>query len=879
MLKKKILILFSFFISILSFAQNVKIGGKIYSNKQKLSYAAIQLKNFKEDLFFYGFSGDSGDFSITGFLDQSDKFMLIASYIGYKSDTAILSRADLLKQPYLKYNFSLLEDTKQLDEIYIKAPAAVIVNEDTTKYNVQRFTSLEDRNLESVIKKMPGMEVNTDGTIFFKGKKIDKILLENDDLTGEGYKAITKNLKPEFVEELQAIEHYVEDNLLKGIINSDDIVLNLKLKNKKTKKIVGSLDVGLGNNDRAMLTGNFISFIGKTKAFAFVNQTNLANQSNNILELVNEDRNFIGNNKIIRQELGTYNPFDGTLYTINNTTQVSLNAISRINNKFKINYSLYYLRSKLFAQTSLQQTYFVPNLVYTENNDNSASLNKTFKTDFSTDYSIKANARLWAKFTYKQEPTRFNSFTFSKFDNIANDSVFQNQTDLNKNLNGELKYTIKANKRSAYLFSVKILADDVSQNYQTNSKLYKSISIFNGTQNLFQKVNNQNYKVRIDFEGLKRYQSNFIYLNIGNEVNLFQIKSGLFSENTSIRIPVRIDFINDNIFKVYQTYVIGKYVYDNQPIKIKAQLKSTLQFIKNRTKESSNLILEPNLSFSYKLSQIQDVSLSYNYRNTNPQPIEYYENYILTNLRNLSSGLANFYNFNTHFFGFNYNFNDFLNSYFNFNVTANGTYSKYGFVYTNLFIDRLNYIRKEPFRGVKSLNANFNVKKFLPILSLSLTANYTPSISSYFNRIGADIKEFNTLSQAGVFKINTGFNSPINFGIGLQLRTNKIKSEGNLVTKNIASNYTLEYKYKISKKFFNTSSSDFFRINGNQFNLIDTEFQYNPIKGIFKYSLQGKNLANIINFSSLNINEAYSSINSSAILGRYILFNISMSVK
>ncbi|SDE07314.1 hypothetical protein [Pedobacter soli] len=276
-MSKFFIFLFVIFIHHLSLAQSVQLTGSVISGTEKLPSASIQLKIFgNEDLFTYGFSDEEGNYKLSCEISQSDKFLLIAAYIGYQRDTLIVSRTDLLKQAIFQHNFNLKEDKKQLDEIYIKAPNAVEVNNDTTKYNVLRFTSPEDRNLESVLKKMPGMEVNKDGTIFFKGKKISKVLLEGDDLTGEGYKAITKNLKPEFVEEVQALEHYVEDNLLKGIINSDDIVLNLKIKDKGVKKIVGSIDAGLGTNQRRMLSTNLISFINRTKAFAFANHNNLS---------------------------------------------------------------------------------------------------------------------------------------------------------------------------------------------------------------------------------------------------------------------------------------------------------------------------------------------------------------------------------------------------------------------------------------------------------------------------------------------------------------------------------------------------------------------------------------------------------------------------
>jgi hypothetical protein len=876
-----IIVLASLFFYNIVFGQTIQLIGSVKADNEKIPSASIQLKTFgNEDLLIYVFSDEEGEYKVSGQIDQSDKFLLIAAYIGYKRDTLIITRNDLIKQAIFKHNFSLIEDKKQLDEIYIKAPNPVQVNNDTTAYNVQRFTSPEDRNLESVIKKMPGMEVNKDGTIFFKGKKISKVLLEGDDLTGEGYKAITKNLKPEFVEEVQALEHYVEDNLLKGIINSDDIVLNLKIKNKQAKKIIGSIDGGLGTNNRKTLSTNLISFINKTKAFAFTNYNNLSTESNqNPLELVDENRAFIGNNQIIRHQVGTYNPFDATSYTLNNTTQGSVNAITRLTDRFKIGYGAFYLWNKLYGQTAMRNTYFGQNAVYTEDNDDRTSLSKTFKADFSADYLVKNNARFWAKFSYKQVPERFNSTAYSIYNNLIGDSVLQNQTDLNRNFNAQLKYTVKVNQTTAYLISAKILADDVRQDYETNSALYQSIPMFNGTQNLIQKVNNNNFKLKLDFEGLKRYNTSFLYLNIGNEINDFKIQSGLLGRYQDDQISIGDAYINDNIFKQNQTYVNGKYVYDNQPVKIQVQLKSTLQFLSNMGKDSTYMILEPSLNFSYKLSDIQQLSLGYNYKNVNPQPIEYYGNYILTDLRSFNSGLTNFYNYNTHTIGINYNLNDFANSYLNFNAAVNGSYSKYGFLYTNFFENALNYSQKEPFRGVKTLSSNFSVKKFFPLFSLSITATYSPSYLTYYGKVINMVNEYSVFNQNALFKINTGFNIPVNFGLGTEIQFNSTRSEGKQIAENKAYKYTFEYRYKISNQIFNFSSYNMYRMNGQNFNLIDTEFQYNPAKGNFKYSIQGKNLANLKAFTSLNISEVSSSNYSSSILGRYIMLNVSMSIK
>lgn len=878
---KYFIFLFIVFTHHLSLAQSVRLTGSVISGTDKLPAASIQLKTFgNEDILIYGFSDEEGNYKLSGEIGESDKFFLIAAYIGYKRDTLIVSRTDLIKQVSFHHNFNLKEDKKQLDEIYIKAPNTIQVNIDTTTYNVQRFTSPEDRNLENVLRKMPGIEVNKDGTIFFKGNKISKVLLEGDDLTGGGYKAITKNLRPEFVEQIQAIEHYVEDNLLKGIINSDDIVLNLKVKNKQAKKIIGSIDGGLGTNHRNVLSANLMSFINKTKAFAFANHNNLNTATNGkASDPIDENSAFIGNNQIIRHEVGTYNPFDATSFTLNNTTQGTINAVTRVTDRFKISYALLYSWIKLYGQSYLQNIYFPPNSIYTEDTDNRTSLNRTFKGDFSTDYLVKSNARFRSKFTYKQATEQFNSSAFSIYNNVAGDSVSQNQDDLNRNFDAQMKYTVKTNQRTAYLLSLRISTDDMNQNYQTGSQLYQNVPIFNGSRNLYQVVNNDNFKFKFDFEGLKRYHTSFLYLNLGNEINYFKLKSNLFGGFRNNQVSIGNDFINDNLFKLNQIYVTGKYVYDNQPIKILMQLKSTVQLLKNMGKDSTYLIFEPNLSFFYKLTDVQSISLSYNYKNSNPQPIEYYENYILTNLRNINSGLNNFYNYNTHNLGMNYNLNDFDNSYFNFNLAINGSYSQYGFLYTNFFLNTLNYAKKEPFKGVKTITANFSAKKFFPVLSMSFTANYAPSLSTYYGKAVSIVKEYKTFNQAGSLKINTGFNLPINFGIGTELQINSTSSEGEQIVNNKSFKYTFEYRYKINDQIFNISSYNRYDVNNQNFDLIDTELQFNPIKGNFKYSIQGKNLANLKAFTTLSVNEVYSSNYSSSILGRYILFNVSMSIK
>lgn len=861
-------------------AQTSKFTGTVRSAGNILSSASIQLKTYNEQqLLFYGLSDDKGNYIISGELGTSSRFILIASYIGFKQDTLIIERKDVVKNPIIVHDFHLIEDVRQLDEIYIKTPPPISVNNDTTIYNVSKFISPQDRNIEAVIKKMPGMEVDKDGAIFFKGKRVGSVLLDGDDLTGKGYKSVTRNLKPEFVEEVQALENYVEDNLLKGIINSDDVALNLKLKNDKAKKILGSIDGALGTSNRRSLSANLISIVQRTKAFTLLNHGNLPDQITNISDVSEENRSFVGDNRMIKQYIGTYNPFDGSLHTITNLSHASLNAITRIGDNLKINYSFHYLWNRLYGETSVQNTYFQSSPIITVDHDNRYSLAKTLKANINIDYLADKRSRISTKFNYMQRPEYYSNTSFSAFNDLNGDSVLQSRNDQSKDFNGYFKYTLKSDQRTAYLFSARVSKGMVDQDYSVSSALYKNIPIFRGSQDLLQEVDNNFLRMKIDIEALKRYRSNFLYLNLGTDARHLQLNSDLYIEDQTKWLSLGEDFRNGKMFKLYRGYAMGKYVFDNQPFKLLAQLKSNLLYVRNSGRDTVRIVLEPTLSFSYRLSQIQSISLNYNYTNTNPEPIEYYEKFILTNLRNFNVGLNHFYSYNTHALGIKYNFNDLTTSYLTANISLDGTVSRYGFLYSNTFTERLNYIKKQPYKGVRSMYSNINIKKFSPTLSLTLTGNYMPSFATYYAYVGDKIEEFSSFGQSMMLKINTGFNIPINFGIATALQTTTVRTSRNLVTQNTARNYTLEYVYKISDKIINISSMDLYRVNGSRFSLVDTEIQFSPVKGVFKYNLKGKNLTNIKSFTAVDITEAYSSVSSSSILGRYLLLGITMSVK
>lgn len=858
------------------FAQTLKITGTIKDNNgEAISAASVQLKNAENNiLLVYDITGNNGAYTILTKAALVKKMYLVVSSLGYKRDTLLLHD---FKGWALKKDFILLNDTKQLAEISIKAPKPIIeeVN-DTTKYNVKDFTSPEDRNLESVIKKMPGMEVSTDGTIYFKKKRISKVLVENDDLTGENYKAITQNLNPNLVDEVQAIENWVEDDLLKGIINSDDIVLNLTLKDKRKQKIIGGADIDYGTDNRRDLSTNLIGFIGKTKAFGFIRNNNVGSSQENGFQLAGQNRKLPFSGKLIDHKILAFNPFDGETMALNNSLNGSLNAITHFSTAFKINTSIYGLRNKLYGENSNTNIFYQPINVITATQQNQKSNNQLFQADVNTDYLVAKNARFTAKLSYKFRPQLFTALASSSYNGSTSDEVNQEQKDRLKNYNADLKYTLKASNSSAIVLSAKLSQDNTSQNYNPTTDIYNDVPLFNDATSLLQTANINHSLFKIDAQGLKKTGKSYLYINIGTEYSNTTINSNLYNAAKNKAID---GFLNDGYFKNSKAYLVGKYSHKSDRVAFYTLLKISLinQAIFNT--ENTFFALEPELGLSKKIGDRQSLNFNYSYRNTFANPLNYYNNLILTDIRNVNSGISTLYNFGTHSFNLAYSNNKFSDKYFSFNANTGFQCNDGSLLTNNFFENTIYYSQLVPYKSSKSLNAGLGLQKFFPAVASKLSLNYNPSLSEYFGQVGTTINSYTSFTHVLSTKVGTGFKLPVNFSLEFQYQNNATNLAKEKINSQDAYKYSFQSRFNISKTLYNLVDFSWYKISGQNYRLLNLQLQYTPNKGIFKYAIYGKNIFNVTSINNTYVSNVGESRSSASILGRYFLASVSISIR
>ena len=146
------------------------------------------------------------------------------------SGLAIGSHAKKVANRSQRLDFCVKEQAMQLKEVTVRAQK-IRQNGDTLSYLVGAYQQQGDRVIGDVLKHMPGIEVADNGGIKYNGKTIKKFYVEEMDLLQGRYGLATNNINASDVATVQVLEHHQPVKMLQDKELSDDVAINLKLKN------------------------------------------------------------------------------------------------------------------------------------------------------------------------------------------------------------------------------------------------------------------------------------------------------------------------------------------------------------------------------------------------------------------------------------------------------------------------------------------------------------------------------------------------------------------------------------------------------------------------------------------------------------------------
>ena len=172
---------------------------------------------------------------------------------------------------------ALTPKSKLLEAVILKSGNPIHLRGDTTVYTADSFKVSANANVEELLKKMPGIQVDKNGQIKAMGETVQTVLVDGEEFFGDDPGMAVKNIRADAVKEVQVFDKKSEQSEFTGIDDGKTKkTINLKLKEDKKKGYFGKIDMAGGPKPVSSLDPRYnsnillSSFKGKRKISGFL---------------------------------------------------------------------------------------------------------------------------------------------------------------------------------------------------------------------------------------------------------------------------------------------------------------------------------------------------------------------------------------------------------------------------------------------------------------------------------------------------------------------------------------------------------------------------------------------------------------------------------
>ncbi len=845
----------------LSLAQSHQLTGQITDSLQQAlpntNVIASPLNNPDAGITF-SISSTKGQYKLN--LADSTSYLIEITHLGFKkvNDTIQLS-ADLEK------NYQMQPSTTSLEEVIIQQEMAVVVKEDTITYRTDQFKTGEERKLRDILKKLPGLEVDKAGNVTVNGKPVTKLMVDGKTFFTGDEKLGVNNIPADAVDEVEALDNYSDVAFLKGLEDSDQLALNIKLKEGKKKFAFGDIQAGGGVEDRFLFHPKLFYYSPNTAINLIADVNNIGQKSFTVQDYID----FEGGLGLSLEDPSAYFSLyrddfaqflQNTDFVYNKNDFVAGSISQRLGAKTNLDAYSIFNKSK---QDQLNQQ----DIAYQTGNQANEfrdlttqqrllfSINK-IKLRYSDINTIDLRANTTVKYNEGNQLTNLNS-TINNSTEFVNTLAKPDQVEVSQvfNLNKQFSYkhTTKVeatlshkeqNTNRLWDFNQAIFSDLIplvneDETYNLNQDVYNRLNSV--------KLNAKHYWVLADFHhvypkaGFRLFQSDYNTLDeqILNNGNRQSFQNANFNN--------RLDFSLSTPYAGFQYKTqIGKLVLRPgivyQLFDWKAQ-----QYQIEIANETQGVWL-PELFVEYEFNNSEKLKLEYN-RRSNFSNVNNFANRLrLTNFNQLYQGNANlenqiynslrlFYSSFSLFKGLNYN----LSANYNYRESSIRNQTEIegiDQVVTSIFTD----LPEERFL------LSGNITKRIPDFSFGLSGN--ANWSNYSRIINQSVIDYQSNSYAYNVRVRTRFDDLPNLTLNMRHSFSELNST-NLKNKFTRWSPDLELEYDFWTDFifnFNYNYTYFKNNttnNSNRFELADASLYYNKESSPWAFELSATNLFDI----------------------------------
>lgn len=771
------------------------------------------------------------------------------------------------------------------------------VRGDTTFYRVDAFKSGEEQKLGELIDKLPDFRKNANGDLLFKGKIVEKITIDGEEIFADRIQLMLNSFPVHVLDQIQALENQSNEKLLKGLRDGNSVFLNLKLNKSKLQFAFGDFTAGAGLPDRYQFSPVLFALKNKLKIGYIANINNLGEGFGwrEQEELKTEPQR--GAEQWLMQEanIEIINNFDSRFYINNRLFDQRLQVNIPLSSKLALKQELSYTNDKQTQSTFALQT-FVTDTGFLSRADTN-ELVVTPRVGVSTTSLLLRNTdhSQW-EFRFvaglnKSSSTLNNTFSFSS------DSTASLSSDYRHNWRQLLllaEHTNRVNSKKAIKWWASSANIYMPQNGTAISPSFAAIyalpnETFN-TQQLNPQLNYSTAQTGMDFLLRKKKSVHTYTAQAQWERFAYESVSNFTTANGNAIIPFP-PLIGNNNQHLVQAWLATARTYTVNGTTLNWRLKLGGQQLSQQSRgELNNFFLKPYTDASassrtkWKNIITTEAQLTYNQQYAAPHQlyagalpasfnmVRQYQGYATQQMQRIRATLSGT-------FSFPRNHRHYLMASSFLNLRDAVAYNRFD-QFLQLSVDSMNS------RNTRTmfLMYNYNYNNFRRNYYLSMSANWSFYQRQYLNNeeLVLGNGQMKYISIVGQKQWNKKVFVYGEFSYG-ESNQEFPAGDGSFVR---ATNKEWFTKGRVSynvNRFINVNSSATW-LNNNvgtenvfRFVMVEAEAQYNPESKKYKLLLTCRNLANVRNYGSNNINALNESIRILPIIPRNFILSFAFN--
>ena len=660
-----------------------------------------------------------------------------------------------------------------LDEVTIFAyKDPVYYKGDTLIYTADSFKVKPNASVEDLLRRLPGVKVDSKGKITSQGKEVSKVLVDGDEFFGSDPTMATKNLAANSVESVQVYEKKNENASADNSTDETIKVMNLKLKDEAKKGYFGKVSAGsdFQNFHEGELLVNRFRNKQKISVFALGSNTpktgfgwsdidkyGLENENNYTWD---EDNNFF---------MSGQDQASGVPKTLNSGIYYN----DKLSKKTKINSNYSYKNNFLVTESDERSQYFLTDTNYVTNNySKNTTRNQKHTFNLYIEHELDSLTKL--SFSPKLNYNLNNSNSYTK-NNFATTSDLITRETVNDNNSQSTNYDLNSNLTLNRSFKKKDRTLNAQYNLtygsnESNGLLKTTNSFFTSTLNALGDIDQkkENVSANQTHNGSVSYYEPFTK-KIKAEINYEftyntndQYKKSLNKLNGDYSVLDSVfsnDFSNDKMINQAKL----RFIYELKKYRISIGAKARQVDLTNTNNytgaifEQSVQNLLPFMNFNYNFNQNTHLYVFYNTNSQQPsinqlQPLPNNANQNFITLGNPNLVPTFGHNFNLNFNSYKPVSGKYFWSGGNYNFTQNAFSS-------NLIYDSLGRSISTP----TNINGNYNGAAWLggniPMFSRVLAISINGNLNFYSNN--------NIINNVRNTTKNTTYSGGLQFSVDL----------------------------------------------------------------------------------------------------------------